>query len=89
MNRSDSGCGEPHPCTLKQLGWTEELAQAFSKYTGPYVPGRVACRQKTVWEVITDGGSVAAGITGALKKLRRFPAVGDFIVLLRQPELLL
>ncbi|MDD1683340.1 MAG: ribosome small subunit-dependent GTPase A [Methanoregula sp.] len=86
MNTSDSGCGEQHPCTLKQLGWTEEHAQAFSKYTGPYVPGRVACRQKTVWEVVTDGGSVTAGISGVLKKLGRFPAVGDFIVLLRQPE---
>jgi ribosome biogenesis GTPase len=86
MNTSDSGCGKPHSCTLKQLGWTEEQTQAFSKYTGPYVPGRVACRQKTVWEVVTDGGSVTAGISGALKKRGRFPAVGDFIVLLRQPE---
>lgn len=86
MNSSDSGCGEAHSYTLKQLGWTKEHTQAFSKYTGPYVPGRVACRQKTVWEVFIDGGSVTAGISGALKKLNRFPAVGDFIVLLHQPE---
>jgi ribosome biogenesis GTPase / thiamine phosphate phosphatase len=86
MNRSDSECGEPHSCTLKQLGWTDEHEEAFSNYTGPYVPGRVTCRQKTVWDVFTDGGSVTAGISGALKKLGRFPAVGDFIVLLRQPE---
>ena len=86
MNTSDSRCGEAHSCTLKQLGWTEEHTQAFSKYTGPYVPGRVACRQKTVWDVFIDGGSVTAGISGALKKLGRFPAVGDFIVLLHQPE---
>jgi len=86
MNQSDPACGEPHSYTLKQLGWTEEHSQAFSKYTGLYVPGRVACRQKTVWDVFTDGGSVTAGISGALKKLGRFPAVGDFIVLLHQPE---
>jgi ribosome biogenesis GTPase len=86
MNRPDSGCGEAHSCTLKQLGWTTEHTQAFSKYTGPYVPGRVACRQKTVWDIFTDGGAVTAGISGALKKLGRFPAVGDFIVLLHQPE---
>jgi ribosome biogenesis GTPase / thiamine phosphate phosphatase len=86
MNTSDSGCGGSHSCTLKQLGWTEEHAQAFSKYSGPYVPGRVACRQKTVWEVVTGSGSMTAGISGALRKLGRFPAVGDFIVLLRQPE---
>ncbi len=27
-----------------------------------------------------------AGISGAQKKLGRFPAVGDFVVLLHQPE---
>jgi len=86
MNQYDSGCGEAHSCTLKQLGWTEELTEAFSKYTGPYLPGRVACRQKTVWEVLIEGGSVTTGISGALKKLGRFPAVGDFVVLLHQPE---
>jgi ribosome biogenesis GTPase len=46
----------------------------------------VACRQKTVWEVFLDGGSVTAGISGALRKLSRFPAVGDFVVLLHRPE---
>ena len=86
MTRSDSGCGEAHSCTLKQLGWTEEHSQTFSKYTGSYVPGRVVCRQKTVWDVFTDSGPVTTGISGALKKLGRFPAVGDFVVLLHQPE---
>ncbi len=50
------------------------------------MPGRVACRQKTVWDVFIDGGSVIAGISGALRKLGRFPAVGDFVVLLHQPD---
>ncbi len=86
MNPSDSRCGEAHSYTLRQLGWTEEHTQAFSKYTGPYVPGRVACRQKTVWDVFIDEGSVTSGISGALRKLGRFPAVGDFVVLLHQPE---
>ena len=86
MNRLDSGCGEPHPYTLRQLGWTDEHEEAFAKYSGPYVPGRVTCRQKTVWEVFMEGGQVNAGISGALRKLGRFPAVGDFVVLLHQPE---
>jgi ribosome biogenesis GTPase len=86
MNSSSTGCGQPHTHTLKQLGWTEEHEQAFKKYAGPYVPGRVACRQKTVWDVFLDGGSVMDGISGALRKLGRFPAVGDFVVLLHQPE---
>jgi ribosome biogenesis GTPase / thiamine phosphate phosphatase len=86
MNPASQGCTAPHPYTLQQLGWTEEHKEAFSKYSDHYVPGRVACRQKTVWEVFIDGGSVTAGISGALKKLGRFPAVGDFIVLLHRPE---
>jgi ribosome biogenesis GTPase / thiamine phosphate phosphatase len=85
MNQSITGCGKPHSPTLEQLGWTEEHTKAFSKYSGPYVPGRVSCRQKTVWEVFTDNGVVMAGISGALRKLGRFPEVGDFIVLLHEP----
>lgn len=86
MNTSASECGQPQTYTLKQLGWTEELTQAFSKYSGPYAPGRVTCRQKTVWEVFTGNGPATVGISGALRKIGRFPAVGDFVVLLIQPE---
>jgi ribosome biogenesis GTPase len=86
MSQSTPRCGEDPVYTLDDLGWTEEHESAFSKYTGPYLAGRVACRQKTVWEVLVDGGSVTAGISGALRKLGRFPAVGDFVVLLHQPE---
>lgn len=86
MNKSESGCGEPHSFSLKHLGWTEEHTKTISKYSGPYVPGRVSCRQKTLWDVFIDGGSVTAGISGAMKKLGRFPAVGDFVVLLHKPE---
>jgi ribosome biogenesis GTPase len=85
MNSSSPSFGPSHPASLKQLGWTEEFSRAFKKYTGPYVPGRVTCRQKTVWEVSHEGGAVTAGISGALRRLGRFPAVGDFIVLHYQP----
>jgi ribosome biogenesis GTPase len=85
MNSSSSACGEPQSPALKELGWTEEYSQVFSNYRGPYVPGRVACRQKTVWDVFIDRGSVMAGISGALRKLGRFPAVGDFVVVHHQP----
>lgn len=49
MNTSDTGCGEAHSHNLKQLGWTEEHSQAFSRSTEPYIAGRVTCRQKTVF----------------------------------------
>ncbi len=86
MNPESSGCTPAHPCTIQELGWSAGHAEAYRKYSGPYVPGRVACRQKTVWDVLTEDGPVTAGISGALRKLGRFPAVGDFVVLLRQPE---
>lgn len=86
MNEIPPGCEQPYPCTLQQFGWTDECEQAFSRYSGPYIPGRIACRQKTSWEVLIDGGSIKAGISGALRKLGRFPAVGDFVVLLQKPE---
>jgi len=86
MNSSSSGYPDVHSPTLQQLGWTNEHAEAFAHFSGPFMAGRVACRQKTTWEVFTDRGLVTAGISGALRKLGRFPAVGDFIVLLHQPE---
>ncbi len=86
MSQSTPRCGEDPVYTLDDLGWTEEHENAFSKFAGPYLAGRVACRQKTVWDVLVDGGSVTAGISGALRKLGRFPAVGDFVVVLHQPE---
>jgi ribosome biogenesis GTPase len=78
-------CGQLQPYFLKDLGWTVELTRAFGKYDGRYVPGRVACRQKTAWEVFTNGGSVMAGISGALRRIGSFPAVGDFVVLFPGP----
>jgi ribosome small subunit-dependent GTPase A len=68
------------------MGWDVDLADAFSRYTGPYIPGRVACRQKTTYEVYLDHGFIQAGITGALRRAGKVPAVGDFVVLLHQPE---
>jgi ribosome biogenesis GTPase len=86
MNPASIECTSVHPCTLRELGLTDEHAQAFARYAGPYLAGRVACRQKTVWDVLTEDGMVTTGISGAMKKLGRFPCVGDFVVLLRQPE---
>ncbi|HJX55472.1 MAG TPA: ribosome small subunit-dependent GTPase A [Methanoregula sp.] len=86
MSNSPQNCGQHLPVSLETLGWDDESASAFSKYTGPYIPGRVACRQRTVYDVFIEGGSVLAGISGSMRKLGRFPAVGDFVVLLHRPE---
>ncbi len=78
--------GTSPPRALEALGWDETFASAFDRYRGPYLPGRVSCRQRTVFDVITADGSVSAHASGALQRAGRLPAVGDFVVLLRQQE---
>jgi ribosome biogenesis GTPase len=67
-------------------GWDEELELAFSAYQGSYLAGRVISRHKTVCEILIPGAVVQAGISGALQRIGKQPVVGDFVVLLYQPE---
>jgi ribosome biogenesis GTPase len=67
-------------------GWNDELELAFSAYKGPYLAGRVGSRHKTVCEIFIPGAVVQAGISGALRRIGKQPVVGDFVVLLNQPE---
>ncbi|WP_440948285.1 ribosome small subunit-dependent GTPase A [Methanosarcina sp. T3] len=68
-------------------GWDEDLESAFSVYQGSYLAGRVVSRHKTICEVLVPGAVVQAGISGALQRIGKQPVVGDFIVLLDQPEM--
>lgn len=86
MKNGNKSCWDNRPLSLEALGWDTGLAEAFSRYSGPYVPGRVSCRQKTIYEVFIEGGTIQAGISGALRRSGRIPVVGDFVVLLDQPE---
>jgi ribosome biogenesis GTPase len=45
----------------------------------------VACRQRTQVEVLVEGGCLDAGISGALRRGGRMPAVGDFVAVLDRP----
>ncbi|MGB9939249.1 ribosome small subunit-dependent GTPase A [Methanosarcina sp.] len=81
LHSSGNGCLDTVP------GWDEELELAFAAYKGRYTPGRVASRHKTVCEVLIQGAVVQAGISGALQKIGKQPVVGDFVVLLDQPEM--
>ena len=76
--------GTPHRA-LEALGWDETFASAFGRYRGAYLPGRVSCRQRTVFDVITADGSVSVHSSGTLQRTVRLPVVGDFVVLLDQP----
>jgi ribosome biogenesis GTPase len=82
-----SGHNSVHCDADKIPGWNQDLELAFSAYKGPYTPGRVASRHKTVCKVLVSGAVVQAGIFGALQKIGKQPAVWDFVVLLDQPEL--
>ncbi|WP_407356443.1 ribosome small subunit-dependent GTPase A [Methanolobus sp. WCC5] len=74
-------------------GWGGELESAFSAYAGPYLAGRVISRHRTVCDVLTAYSAdtsdpvIKAGISGALLRTGKQPVVGDFVVLLNQPEL--
>lgn len=71
---------------LRRFGGDEAQEAAFARYAGPYLAGRVASRHRTVFDVLVGGGSLRVGISGALHRLGRVPAVGDFVVVLDQPE---
>ena len=87
MNDPRETEGTGHNCINRVPGWNEELESAFSAYKGPYIAGRVVSRHKTVCEILIPGAVVQAGISGALLRIGKQPVVGDFVVLLDQPEL--
>lgn len=86
MKHAGFFCGPNDTYSLEALGWNAEFASAFEKYSGRYIAGRIACRQRTHYEIFTEDGSLNAGISGALRRTGHIPAVGDFVVLLHQPE---
>ncbi len=81
-----SGHNSVHVNNDKISGWNEDLELAFSAYKGSYIPGRIASRHKTVCEVLVQGDVVQAGISGALQRIGKQPAAGDFVFLLDKPE---
>lgn len=83
----DSEPSDPPPeYSLEDLGWDDSFASAFAKYGDSYIPGRVTSRQKTIFDLITCSGPVQAGASGALHRIGKLPAVGDFVVILPEPE---
>ncbi|WP_340818249.1 ribosome small subunit-dependent GTPase A [Methanolobus sp. WCC4] len=68
-------------------GWNVSLETAFAAYNGPYIPGRIAARHKTLFNILTEKGEVQATISGAMRKIGKQPVVGDHIVLLDQSDI--
>ncbi|NYT06367.1 MAG: ribosome small subunit-dependent GTPase A [Methanomicrobiales archaeon] len=86
MSENTKTSGKPDTALLRTLGWNEEQEAAFSRYAGPYRAGRVISRHRTAFDVLGAGGSLRVGLSGALRRLGRIPAVGDYVVLLDRPE---
>lgn len=86
MKKAEFNRGKIKKIILSDLGWDEYFESSFAPYKNNYIAGRVACRQRTHYEVYIKGGYVRAGISGALKKAGKSPAVGDFAVILYQSE---
>lgn len=72
--------------SLSHAGWNQHWQELFVKYEGPYIPGRVCTVHKTRYEVIIPGSIVSVPVSGALKSKQIFPVVGDYVVMLHQPE---
>ncbi len=72
--------------SLDRIGWNQHWEDLFLKYEGPYLPGRVSTVQKTRYEVLIPEGTMTLPVSGAMKAKKQFPVVGDFVVILHQPE---
>lgn len=72
--------------TLADLGWTEELAEAFAPYAADgLVPARVTLQLKGFWEVTTPENARLADCTGkflnSTASTSDMPAVGDWVAI--------
>lgn len=73
--------------SFEKTGWNQYWQEHFEKYKGPYLPGRVCTVHKTRYEVITPGGIMSVPVSGAMKSRKVSPVVGDFVVVLHQPDI--
>jgi len=78
--------------TLKQLGWTPELEEAFKDFAREgLIPARVIAEHRAAYDVVCANGAFAAEISGvfrrdAKKAKAQFPAVGDWAALSFNPS---
>ncbi len=81
---------QPVP-TLKQLGWTTELEQAFSVFAAQgLLPSRVTAEHRAAYEVVAPNGLYPAEVSGTFRRAAAsksgFPAVGDWAAISFTPN---
>ena len=68
---------------LKKLGWNAFFEEHFKDYVGLYEPARVSTVYKNGYNIYTIDGEVRARISGNLHQKGDFPAVGDWVAILK------
>ena len=78
--------------TLKQLGWTSDLEQAFKAFAlEGLIPARVIAEHRSAYDVICANGAYLAEVSGTFRRAAKkskaeFPAVGDWAALSFDPR---
>lgn len=68
-------------------GWNQYWQDLYVAFEGSYLPGRVCTVHKTRYEVIVQDAIISVPTSGAMRSGDISPVVGDFVVILNQPEL--
>jgi ribosome biogenesis GTPase / thiamine phosphate phosphatase len=77
---------------LEALGWNDAIAQAYAPWAEKpgHSPGRVLIEFNYIYRVFAESGEVDAVLAGRIKhhasSRGELPAVGDWVVLRRQPD---
>jgi ribosome biogenesis GTPase len=76
--------------SLTEIGWNLFFCEQFEPYQAQgYVPARVVCGQKHIYDVLSDIGELTAQVSGKFRHQASFdsdfPVVGDWVVI--QPHL--
>jgi ribosome biogenesis GTPase / thiamine phosphate phosphatase len=77
---------------LEALGWNDAIAQAYAPWAAKpgHTPGRVLIEFNYIYRVFAESGEVDAVIAGRIKhhasSRGELPAVGDWVVIRRQPD---
>lgn len=65
------------------LGWDQALETEFAKFNqaGDFFAGRISVEYQELYRVLTERGELIAEVIGKLRYNRKFPAVGDWVIL--------